>query len=203
MRIGTITAAACVALGFGAPAAAAKYVLDVTARAEQPSRFEDGREVVDDATPTSSVRVMEPRQQTPKQSGFRVYVTNNSGKPFNFGPENITVRLQDGTAVAMLTYQDLMKQSRTSQEFASAQAEVQTQTVSRMVAQLTRDMNRDFTNAGTSPYLDDEARRIRIDSDNKIKEEIRKQVGIRRKVSDFVSSAKQKLNSLIRKNGSK
>jgi hypothetical protein len=94
----------------GTPANAAEYVLDVSAKAEQASRFEDGREAVDDATPTSSVRVLEPRQQTPKQSGFQVYVMNSSGKPFNFGPENDIVKLQDDTNAAMLTYQDLIKQ---------------------------------------------------------------------------------------------
>lgn len=112
MRVGIIAVASCMAVSIGTPANAAEYVLDVSAKAEQASRFEDGREAVDDATPTSSVRVLEPRQQTPKQSGFRVYVMNNSGKPFNFGPENVIVKLQDGTNVAMLTYQDLMKQQK-------------------------------------------------------------------------------------------
>lgn len=95
-----------------APAIAAEYVLDVIAKPGQTSRFEDGREALDDVTPTSSVRILEPRQQTPKQGGFRVYVVNNSGKPFNFGPESITVKLQDGTSIAMLTYQDLLKQEK-------------------------------------------------------------------------------------------
>ncbi|MBH0113205.1 hypothetical protein I5E68_09630 [Novosphingobium sp. YJ-S2-02] len=84
----------------------------MTAKVEQTSRFEDGREAVDDATPTSSVRILEPRQQTPKQGGFRIYVLNSSDKPFNFGPENITVKMPDGTSVAMLTYQDLLKQQK-------------------------------------------------------------------------------------------
>ena len=95
-----------------APAFAAEYVLDVTAKPEQTSRFEDGRETVDDSTATTSVRLLEPRQQTQKQGGFRVYVMNNTGKPFNFGPENVTLKMADGTAVAMLTYQDLLKQEK-------------------------------------------------------------------------------------------
>jgi hypothetical protein len=57
----------------------------------------------------SSVRILEPLEQTPKQSGFRIYIFNNGPKPFNFGPENITIKMPDGTAVAMLTYQDLIK----------------------------------------------------------------------------------------------
>ena len=106
---------ALVAFGFAVPAAtanAAEYVLDVAAKPEQTSRFEDGREVVDDTTATTSVRLLEPRQQTPKQGGFRVYVVNNTGKQFNFGPENVTLKMADGTAVAMLTYQDLLKQEK-------------------------------------------------------------------------------------------
>lgn len=106
------TAAMCSLAILGTPSIAAEYVLDVTANAEQTSRFEDGREAVDDATQASSVRILEPRQQTPKQGGFRIYVLNNSGKPFNFGPENITIKMSDGTAIAMLTYQDLLKQEK-------------------------------------------------------------------------------------------
>lgn len=113
MMIRSYAGAALFSLTFcNTPATAAEYVLDVAAKAEQSSRFEDGREAVDDATPTSSVRILEPRQQTPKQGGFRVYVVNNSGKPFNFGPESITVKMQDGTSIAMLTYQDLLKQEK-------------------------------------------------------------------------------------------
>lgn len=107
-----LTSTICALALVGTPALAAEYVLDVTAKAEQTSRFEDGREAVDDASPASSVRILEPRQQTPKQGGFRIYVLNNSEKPFNFGPECITVKMPDGTSVAMLTYQDLLKQER-------------------------------------------------------------------------------------------
>lgn len=112
MERGILATSIFAVASISAPAMAAEYVLDVTAKPEQTSRFEDGREAVDDATPTSSVRILEPRQQTPKQGGFRVYVVNNSGKPFNFGPESITVKMQDGTTIAMLTYQDLLKQEK-------------------------------------------------------------------------------------------
>jgi hypothetical protein len=108
-----ILATSIFALAFVAgDALAAEYVMDLTAKADQSSRFEDGRKAVDDVTPISSVRILGPRQQTPKQGGFRVYVLNKSGKPLNFGPECISIKMPDGTAVAMLTYQDLLKQER-------------------------------------------------------------------------------------------
>lgn len=111
-----ILATSMFAVGFiSSSAIAAEYVLDVTAKPEQTSRFEDGREAVDSATPTSSARILEPRQQTSKQGGFRVYVVNNSGKPFNFGPESITVKMQDGTTIAMLSYQELLKKEERRQ----------------------------------------------------------------------------------------
>lgn len=40
---------------------------------------------------------------------------NNSGKPFNFGPESITVKMQDGTTIAMLSYQELLKKEERRQ----------------------------------------------------------------------------------------
>lgn len=112
MKRGILASTICLFFIVDTPAMAAEYVLDVTATAQQTSRFEDGREAVDDAAQTSSVRILEPRQQTPKQGGFRIYVLNNSGKPFNFGPESITVKMADGKSIAMLTYQDLLKQEK-------------------------------------------------------------------------------------------
>lgn len=112
MKRGILAASMFVVASINAPAMAADYVLNVSAQPQQTSRFEDGREVVDDVTSTSSVRILEPRQQTPKQSGFRVYVVNNGQTPFNFGPESVTIKLRDGTSIAMLTYQDLLKQEQ-------------------------------------------------------------------------------------------
>lgn len=62
--------------------------------------------------PETAVRLMEPRGVTPKQSGFRLIVSNASKKPFDFGPESVVMKLPDGTSVAMLTYDDLMRKER-------------------------------------------------------------------------------------------
>ena len=93
-------------------ASAADFVTDIKAEGAQTSRYEDGREVIDNQMPLSSARVLEPKLQQPKRSGLRVFILNASGKPLNFGPENITIRLPDGSAVPMKTYAQLMAEQK-------------------------------------------------------------------------------------------
>lgn len=94
------------------PASAASYVLDLKASGEQVSRFDDGREVLDNSAPQSTVRILEPLEAQPKQSGLAIFVLNTGSAPFNFGPENITIKLSTGATVAMLSYQELLKQQK-------------------------------------------------------------------------------------------
>jgi len=110
MRKSLLASSIAVGLLCGTSANAADFVLDIVPTAEQSARFEDGRQLIDSSAQASAARIYEPRQQTPKQSGFRVYVMNDGVKPFDFGPENITIRFADGTTLAMLSYRDLLKQ---------------------------------------------------------------------------------------------
>jgi hypothetical protein len=104
---------AALALGtaYADPLSAAEYKFDIVATSQQTSRFSDGREAVDDAGATTIVRILEPRTIS-KDGDFLVLVANNSDRPLNFGPESIVIRLADGSAVAMFTYDDLMRQQK-------------------------------------------------------------------------------------------
>jgi len=106
--------AICIAwtVGFWATSAfAAEYVLNVTATSGQTSRYEDGRETIVDTGAAATVKILEPKAPTPKQSGFRIYVLNAGDSPFNFGPENIRVKIGE-VSYAMLSYGDLLRKQK-------------------------------------------------------------------------------------------
>lgn len=108
---------------FGGPAMAADYVLNISAGESQCQRFSDGWKFIDDEQRLSAVRIRQPREALPKQSGFIVYVVNTGDRAFNFGPENVTINLSDGTLVTMMRFDDLMlrqSKSESRQKFRMA-----------------------------------------------------------------------------------
>ncbi|QBM75897.1 hypothetical protein E2E30_09015 [Sphingomonas sp. AAP5] len=107
------------------PALATNYVLTIQPAPNQVERMDNGRQVVDDVGERTTIRMMPPKGATDKRSGVRLYVTNRSDKPFNFGPANVTLKLADGTIVAMLTNDELMREERRRegwQRFGTAMA---------------------------------------------------------------------------------
>lgn len=98
---------------------------------------------------------------------------------------------------AQENFQNSIQQAQTSPEFATAQSKVHSQTVDRMVNRLSKDLDRHFSGGGLDPNVYEESRQTRINSENRIKQEIRKQIGIRRRISNFVDNAKMKLDKLI------
>lgn len=80
--------------------------------AQQTSRMQNGIAAVDDTMPKSSVRIVQPDDDMKKRSSIQILVMNQEDKPFNFGPENVTAMLADGTPVAIITYDQLMHEEK-------------------------------------------------------------------------------------------
>ncbi len=101
------------------PALAAKFTMQLNASAEQTSRMESGVAAVDDTTPTSSVRLVQAEGDLKKRGSVGIVVMNQGGKPFNFGPENVTAKLADGTSIAIITYEQLAHEERRRETWAA------------------------------------------------------------------------------------
>jgi hypothetical protein len=74
--------------------------------------MQNGIAAVDDVMARSSVRVVQPDDDMKKRSSIQVLVMNQGDKPFNFGPENVTATLSDGTPVAIITYAQLLHEEK-------------------------------------------------------------------------------------------
>lgn len=114
---------AAVALAFiGAPASAAKFTMQLNAGSEQVSRMESGIAAVDNSTPGSSVRLIQAEGNLKKRGLIQLLVMNHGDTPFNFGPENVTAKLADGTPVAIITYEQLVREEKRRQTWAAVAA---------------------------------------------------------------------------------
>jgi hypothetical protein len=102
--------------------AAAKFSMQLNAAAQQTARMESGVAAVDDTTPGSSVRFVQTEGDVKKRASVGVIVMNHGEKPFNFGPENVTAKLADGTPVAIITYEQLVKEEKRRQMWAAIAA---------------------------------------------------------------------------------
>ncbi|MEO7277704.1 MAG: hypothetical protein ABIW33_06755 [Sphingomicrobium sp.] len=56
-----------------------------------------GVQAADDRTPTTLVRLITPGNEVTQRGTVRVLVMNLGAKPFEFGPDDVTLRLGDGT----------------------------------------------------------------------------------------------------------
>jgi hypothetical protein len=107
---------------WSSPAAAAKFAMQLNAGAEQIGRMESGVAAVDNSTPGSSVRLIQAEGDVKKRGSFGVLVMNQGVRPFNFGPENITAKLADGTPIAIITYEQLVKEEKRRQTWRAVAA---------------------------------------------------------------------------------
>lgn len=101
-----------VALTAAQPAWASDFILNIVADAGQKSSYDHGTEFIDDPQPKTVVRLVEPRDATDKHGAFIVLALNRGDTPVNFGPENVLIRLPDGTPIAMLDYNELMRREK-------------------------------------------------------------------------------------------
>jgi hypothetical protein len=100
-------------------AIASKFSMQLNASAQQTARMESGVVAVDDTTGGSSVRLVQSEDDLKKRGSVGVVVMNQSDKPFNFGPENVTAKLSDGTPVAIITYEQLAKEEKRREMWAA------------------------------------------------------------------------------------
>jgi hypothetical protein len=92
---------------FATPACAATYRVIITPTPDETTRMDSGVESFLSFGPSAIVAIPQPRQGLNGRSGFRVYASNLSQIPFNFGPENVSITFMDGTSIAMDTYAQL------------------------------------------------------------------------------------------------
>ena len=104
------------------PAAAAKFTMQLNTASEQSSRMESGVAAVDDHTSGSSVRLVQSEGDLKKRGSVQIIVMNQGDKPFNFGPENVTANLADGTIVPIITYEQLAHEERKRQTWMAIAA---------------------------------------------------------------------------------
>jgi hypothetical protein len=103
------------AIAIASPAVAAKFTMQLTPSAEQVARMEAGVAAVDNSAAGSSVRLLQAEGDLKKRGSIQVLVMNHGASAFNFGPENVTAKLGDGTPVAIITYERLVKEEKRRQ----------------------------------------------------------------------------------------
>jgi hypothetical protein len=115
--------AGLVALGVGtSPAVAAKFTMQLKPAADQSSRMFAGVAAVDAHKVRSSVRLIQLEGDLKKRGTVQIIVMNHGDQPFDFGPENVTSRLADGTAVAVIPYDQLAREEKSRQTWRAVAA---------------------------------------------------------------------------------
>jgi hypothetical protein len=90
----------CAALLGAAPAGAGTYRLELQPKDGKIIRAPNGIHAVDSRTAGTLVRVIAPGLKVWQNRGtLRVLVMNLSGRPFSFGPDDVTLKLADGAPV--------------------------------------------------------------------------------------------------------
>jgi hypothetical protein len=99
-------------LALATPASATRFGFQLIPSPQQASRMQNGIAAVDDSMPSSTVRIVQPDDDLKKRSSLQILVMNEGDRPFNFGPENVTATLADGTPVAIITYDQLLHEEK-------------------------------------------------------------------------------------------
>jgi hypothetical protein len=98
-------AAAAVTLALCAAPAMAAFRVQLRAPAESTLMGHGGLHAADSRTATSLVRVISPGSDIRKMGTVRVLVMNLGARPFVFGPDNVTLKLADGTRLPFMPYE--------------------------------------------------------------------------------------------------
>ena len=94
----------------------------VTPTAEQLSRYENGVAAVDSFGPSSTVRLVQTEGSIKKRASIQLLVMNKGQQPFNIGPENVRAELADGTPVAIINYDQLVREEKKRKMWAAIAA---------------------------------------------------------------------------------
>lgn len=84
--------------------------------------MDGGVAAVDSTGQKTSVRLIQFEGNLKKRASIQLIVMNQSGTPFNFGAENVSASISDGTAVAIVTYDQLLKEEKKRQMWAAVAA---------------------------------------------------------------------------------
>src|SRR5436305_9000456 len=68
-----------------------------------------GVQAIDERTPTALVRLISPGAEVRQRGTIRVLVMNLSNSQFDFGPENVAIRLSDGTVLKQMPLEPMLK----------------------------------------------------------------------------------------------
>lgn len=104
------------------PALASKFNMQLTPGPQQVARMQDGVAAVDDSSAVSSVRLIQDDDEIKKRGSIELLVMNQGDKPFNFGTENVTAKLADGTPVTIITYERLVHEEKVRETWAAIAA---------------------------------------------------------------------------------
>lgn len=112
-----------IALGVCSTAALAdRFAMQLNPTPPQVARMQDGVAAIDDSSATSSVRLVQAEGDLKKRGSIELLVMNQGDRPFNFGPENVTATLADGTPVAIITYEQLVHEEKVRETWAAVAA---------------------------------------------------------------------------------
>jgi len=115
MQVGIKITALCAVMMIPGTASAGQYALKVMPTAVQKSRFDHGIASIDSTQRSTVVRVVNVGQTDKNSVTFVIGVANIAGEPFNFGPENITVRPSGAQPIALTTYEEASEAERKKQ----------------------------------------------------------------------------------------
>jgi hypothetical protein len=110
------------AFALAGPSLAAKYTMQLNPGADQIARMESGVAAVDSSMPATSVRLIQAEDDVKKRGSIGILVMNQGDRPFNFGAENVTAKLADGTPVAIITFEQLAKEEKRRQTWRAVAA---------------------------------------------------------------------------------
>ena len=94
---------------------AGERTLTFTASAGQTIRYDRGIPSIDSVQAHSIVRVVNVEGNGKKAASFVIAILNTGGQPFNFGPENVSIRPAGLKPVALTTYEQAIEAERKKQ----------------------------------------------------------------------------------------
>ena len=68
--------------------------------------------MVDSHAERSSIRLIPTDEENKKRAIWQVVVMNHGPRPFDFGPDNIKARLDDGTEMPIVSYEQLRHEEK-------------------------------------------------------------------------------------------
>lgn len=95
-----------------APVHAGDYTLAITPSAVQTIRYDRGIASVDSVLKRTIIRFVNVAGNDKKNVSFVIGIVNTGSQPFNFGPENISIRPAGLKPIALTTYDQVMQAER-------------------------------------------------------------------------------------------